>query len=111
MVHPVEERVFAALDGKKNDSYRWVVDTGASYHMTRFRVAFSSIDGGTFRTIKFVDASVVKIEGRGLVLHECKNGEHLTLANAYYIPDLQPILLVLVNLMKRASMCGSGMAP
>ena len=38
--------------------------------------------------MRFGDGSVVKIEGRSTVLFACKNGEHRTLANTYFIPRL-----------------------
>jgi hypothetical protein len=65
-----------------------VLDTGASNHMSVCRVAFSSIDGGTMGTVRFVDGSVVKIDGIGTVLYECKNGEHRSLLHVHYIPCL-----------------------
>jgi len=34
------------------------------------------------------DSSIVKIEGRGTILFACKNGEHRTLTNTYFIPRL-----------------------
>jgi hypothetical protein len=49
---------------------------------------FSSIDGGTVGTVKFVDGSVVRIEGIGTVLFECKNGEHRAFTSVYFIPSL-----------------------
>jgi hypothetical protein len=80
VVHLVEERVFTALDdGDEKRSCQWVLDTGASNHMLGSRAAFSGIDGRTIRTVKFVDGSVVYIEGVGTVLYQCRNGEHRVL--------------------------------
>jgi hypothetical protein len=62
-----------------------VLDTGASNHMFGSRVAFSDIDGRTIGTMKFVDGSVVYIEGVGTVLYQCRNGEHRALNNVYFI--------------------------
>jgi glutamate dehydrogenase/leucine dehydrogenase len=73
----VEEKVYAALgDEGEKDSCHWVLDTGASNHMSGCWATFSSIDGGTVGTVRFVDGSVVKIVIIGSVLYECKNGEH-----------------------------------
>jgi hypothetical protein len=36
----------------------------------------------------FGDGSVIRIEGRGTILFSCKNGEHRSLGNIYFIPRL-----------------------
>ena len=85
----VEAKVCAAFDAAEDrDPKRWVLDTGATNHMTGSRAAFSDLDTGIVGTVRFGDDSVVKIAGRGTILFACKNGEHRTLANAYFIPRL-----------------------
>jgi transposase InsO family protein len=85
----MEAKVLAAFDATEDrDPKRWVLDTGATNHMTGSRSAFSDLDNGVVGTVRFGDGSVVNIEGRGTILFACKNGEHRTLANAYYIPRL-----------------------
>jgi hypothetical protein len=94
VVHIVEEKVYAALDGEmEQESCRWVLDTGASNHMSGYRAAFSSIDGGTVGTVKFADGSVVRIEGIGMVIYECKTGEHRAFNGVYYIPRLNTSII------------------
>jgi hypothetical protein len=88
IVHIIEEKVFAALGDEAEETYRWVLDTGASNHMSGCRAVFSSIDGRTVSTVRFADGSVVRIDGIGTVLYQYKNGEHRTLFNVYYIPTL-----------------------
>jgi hypothetical protein len=81
-LHFIERRVFAAFDDSANrDPKRWVLDTGASNHMTGARSAFSNLDIGTVGTVRFGDGSVANIEGIGTVLFACKNGEHRTIPN------------------------------
>jgi hypothetical protein len=88
-IHIVEEKVFAALsDESGKDPRRWVLDTRASNHMTGSQEAFASIDAGTTGTVRFGDGSVVRIEGRGTMLYQCKTGEHHALPNVYFIPRL-----------------------
>jgi len=88
-VEIVEAKVFAATDVPKDrDLKRWVLDTGATNHMTGFRDAFSDLDTGVVGTVRFGDGSVVRIKGRGTILFSCKNGEHRTLGNVYFIPRL-----------------------
>lgn len=84
-----EKKLFTALDdAAERDPGRWIVDSGASNHMTGCRTAFSDIDTGITGNVRLGDGSVVRIEGRGTVLFSCKNGEHRTLANTYLIPRL-----------------------
>jgi transposase InsO family protein len=87
-VHIVEGKVYAALDGAEKEPSCWVLDTGASNHMSGCRTAFASIDGNTVGTVKFADGSVVDIEGVGTILYKCKTGEHRSLTSVYYIPRL-----------------------
>jgi hypothetical protein len=89
LVELVEESVFIVLaDGGERDSHRWIFDTGVSNHMTGAREAFSDLDFGVGGTVRFGDGSIVRIKGCGTILFACKNGEHRTLGNVYYIPRL-----------------------
>jgi hypothetical protein len=88
-VEIVEAKVFAAIDVPEDrDLKRWVLDTGATNHMTGFRDAFSDLDTGIVGTVRFGDGSVIRIKGRGTILFSCKNGEHRSLGNIYFIPRL-----------------------
>jgi hypothetical protein len=93
-VHIIEEKVFAALNNEGDKDHRWwVLDIGASNHMTGSRTSFANINAGTTGTIWFGDASVVWMEGRGTILYQCKSGEHCALTNVYYIPQLDTNIL------------------
>jgi hypothetical protein len=88
-VHLVEEKVFALFNNEvKTESRRWVLDSGASNHMTGVRGAFAEIDTNVRSTVRFGDGSVVKIEGIGSIVFVCRNGEHRVLAGVYLIPKL-----------------------
>lgn len=85
----IEEKVFAAVDDAVDrDVTSWIVDSGASNHMTGCRAAFSDLDTGITGNVRLGDGSVVSIEGCGTVLFQYKNGEHRTLNNCYYLPRL-----------------------
>jgi hypothetical protein len=89
VVHITEEKVYAALgDEAEKDSCRWVLDTGASNHMSGCWAAFSSIDDSTIGMVKFTNGSVVKIDGIGTILYQCKDGEHRSRSSVYFIPKL-----------------------
>ncbi|XP_066391725.1 uncharacterized protein [Miscanthus floridulus] len=62
IVELVEAKVFAAFDlTEDRDPKRWVLDIGATNHMTGSRGSFSDLDTGIVGTVRFGDGSVVKI--------------------------------------------------
>jgi hypothetical protein len=85
-----EEKVFVQL-GKleaHRDTSVWIVDTGATNHMTGSRTAFIDLDTRVRGTVQFGDDSVVEIEGRGMVEFVYKNGELRRFDGVYFIPKL-----------------------
>lgn len=90
VVHLLVEKVVPNLGGvDERSTTRWVVDTGATNHMSGASAAFSDLDTGVCGTVKFGDGSIVRIEGCGTVLFCCKNGEHKAFTSVYYIPKLK----------------------
>lgn len=83
----VEDQVFLAKEVHADDV--WFLDTGASNHMTGAKGVFAKLDTGVTGTVKFGDGSVVDIQGRGMILFACRNGEHHALTDVYYIPRLR----------------------
>ncbi|WVZ54431.1 hypothetical protein U9M48_005224 [Paspalum notatum var. saurae] len=88
-VRLLEAKVVPRLDApeERNDC-RWILDMGASNHMTGVRSLFSELDKGINGTVRFGDGSTMAIEGRGTIVFACKNGEQRTLTGVYYIPRL-----------------------
>ena len=90
-VHLVEQKVLLHLSDEERKDVgprRWVLDTGATNHMSGSRAVFAELDKGVTGTVKFGDGSVVNIEGKGTVLFACKTGEHRRLEGVYFIPRL-----------------------
>ena len=56
--------------------------------MTGSKAAFSELDDDVTGTVKFGDGSRVAIRGHGTIIFRCQNGEHCTLTDVYYIPQL-----------------------
>jgi hypothetical protein len=84
-----EEKVFAHLDEEKErDTRTWVLDTGATNHMSGCRATFMKIGTMVLGTMHFSDDSVVRIEGNGTVMFVCKNGESRSFDGVYFIPRL-----------------------
>jgi hypothetical protein len=50
-IHLVEAKVFATFADKSDDPGRWILDTGASNHMTGVRGAFVDLDTGITGTV------------------------------------------------------------
>jgi hypothetical protein len=89
-VHLEESKLFAQLgENRGGDGARWILDSGATNHMTGVRVVFSEIDLRVHSTVRFGDGSVTNIEGRGTILIKCKTGGHKALTGVYYIPRLK----------------------
>ncbi|XP_066162150.1 uncharacterized protein [Oryza sativa Japonica Group] len=85
----VQAKVFASLDDAAERSQRrWILDTGATNHMTGSRSLFAELDTAITGTVKFGDGLVVSIEGRDTILFACKTGEHRALTGVYFIPRL-----------------------
>jgi hypothetical protein len=89
-VHLDEGKLFSQLgENGGGDGARWILDSGATNHMTGVRMVFSEIDLRVHGTVRFGDGSVTNIEGRGTILIKCKTGGHKALKGVYYIPRLK----------------------
>jgi transposase InsO family protein len=80
---------------------RWILDSGATNHMTGARSAFADLDGSIRGSVRFGDGSTVAIEGRGTVLFKGKTGEHQKLADVYHIPRLTANIISLGQLEEK----------
>jgi hypothetical protein len=98
-VHLDEGKLFVQLGDKEHaDCSRWILDSGATNHMTGERSAFTEIDNKVHGTVHFGDGVVANIEGRGTILIRCKTGEHEVLPGVYLIPRLTANILSLGQL-------------
>jgi hypothetical protein len=88
-VHLVKEKVFTQISKEEQkECHRWVLNTGATNHMTGCQSTFSDLDQNIHGTIWFGDGSVVQIKGMCTILFQCKNGEHHAFTGVYFIPRL-----------------------
>ena len=53
--------------------------------------------------MKFGDGSRVAIQGRGIIIFRCQNGEHHALTDVYYIPQLRSSIISIGQLDERGS--------
>jgi hypothetical protein len=100
VVHLNEKKVHPrdADRGRDEDQDAWVLDTGASNHMTGRREALTSLDTSVGGTVRFGDGSLVEIEGIGSVLLQTKQNGHKVLSEVYYIPKLKSSIVSLGQL-------------
>jgi hypothetical protein len=93
-----EDKVFAQIGESGDDNHRrWILDTGATNHMSGARSVFSEINFRVHGSVKFSDGSIVDIEGRNTILFLNKSSEHRRLSEVYYIPRLR---VNIINLRK-----------
>jgi hypothetical protein len=103
-VHINEDQLFVQLGEKSDDdTTRWILNTGATNHITGARSAFAELDSGVCGSVWFGDGSTIGIEGRGMVLFKCKTGEHQRLTGVYHIPRLTVNIISWASLRKKAS--------
>jgi hypothetical protein len=67
----------------------WVLDMGATNHMTRCRASLTNLDESVREAMRFGDGSKVEICGIGAVTIASKNSDHKVLSEVYYIPSLR----------------------
>ena len=80
-----QDRVFPADYNEGS----WVLDTGATNHMTGCRVSLTELDEIVGGAVRFGDGSTVQIRRIGAVTIAGKNHDHRVLTEVYYIPSLQ----------------------
>jgi hypothetical protein len=91
-VHISEPKVLLHLSQEQKEDAvvprHWLLNTGATNHMTGTCNIFAELDTTVTGSIRFGDGSMVVIEGKGTVLFACMSGEHCRLEGVYYIPRL-----------------------
>ena len=88
----------------------WVVDTGASFHVTPRRDLFSTYVAGDHGSVKMGNASSSVIHGIGDVCIKTALGYTLTLKEVRHVPDLRLNLMscIMLDRQRYTSTFGSG---
>jgi hypothetical protein len=79
----------------------WVLDTGASNHMTGNKSALTQLNEGMRGTVRFGDGSRVEIEGIGSMVMQDRHNAHKVLTEVYYIPKLRSNIVSLGQLEEK----------
>ena len=66
----------------------WVVDSGASFHVTSRKEFFTSYTPGDFGVLKMGNDRLSKVVGTGTVCLETNNGTKLVLQNVRHAPNI-----------------------
>ena len=98
MVEEVGDLLLHGSEGASSDLTLWYLDTGATNHMPGCRYFFCELDESTTGFVKFGDNSRIRIEGKGVIEINQKNGEILQLSNVLYVPQLAANILSLGRL-------------
>ncbi|KAK1361326.1 hypothetical protein POM88_045800 [Heracleum sosnowskyi] len=85
------------------ESSTWYLDNGASNHMSRQRSKFAELDESVTGEVRFWDGSAIRIEGKGSIVFNCKNGEKWRLQEVYYIPSLRSNIITLGQLSEEGN--------
>ncbi|SPO27395.1 uncharacterized protein UTRI_10512 [Ustilago trichophora] len=101
-----ESSLLAGRSHSIND--HWILDSGASSHMTNRLEYFSKlVKGESYLRIRTATGDVLKVEGIGQVefapIIDGKRGENVVFKRVLYVPKLSANLLSLVNLVKAAN--------
>jgi hypothetical protein len=83
-----EEKVLMHLGMEEKDVSAWVLDIGATNHMSGAWAAFKDLNTVVYGIIRFRDDSKARIKGRGTIVFICKNGQRRSFIGVYYIPWL-----------------------
>ena len=75
------------------DDCTWVIDSGASYHITSHREYFSSYTSGDFGYVRMGNDGSSKIIGAGSVCLETSTGCRLVLRDVRHVPDIRLSLI------------------
>ena len=79
----------------------WVLDTGASNHMTRTRSALQSLNDKVQGTVRFGEGSHVEIHGISSMVMQGRHQQHKVLTEVYYIPKLKSNIISLGQLEEK----------
>ncbi|WZZ46597.1 hypothetical protein YC2023_042856 [Brassica napus] len=79
----------------RNGENLWYLDNGASNHMTGNHSYFKTLDETITGKVQFGDDSRIDIKGKGSILFVGNDGDRKTLADVYFIPELQSNIISL----------------
>ena len=98
ILEEASDLLLRGTEGASSAPALWYLDTRATNHMSGCRKFFCELVESTTGFIKFGDNSRIRIEGKGEILINQKNGEILRLCNVLSVPQLTANVLSLGRL-------------
>ncbi|CAN0905304.1 Retrovirus-related Pol polyprotein from transposon TNT 1-94, partial [Linum grandiflorum] len=83
----------------------WVVDSGATIHVTSRHEFFSSYSPGNYGVVRMGNGNISKVFGKGDVCLETMDGARLLLRDVRHIPNMR------LNLISIDKLDGEGYCP
>ena len=71
----------------------WIVDSGASFHVTPCLECFTTFDAGSYGKVYLGNNSACNIDGIGTIHLSLDNGQELVLKDVRYVPGIKKSLL------------------
>jgi hypothetical protein len=99
-----EEYVLVAVltNSVNYDDETWLVDSGASRHMTGFKDSLSNLTKkDSSHQVRLGNNSSYPINGIGNTFYSLDSGKHLKMENVLYVPSLQKNLLSISGLEEK----------
>ncbi|CAL1361567.1 unnamed protein product [Linum trigynum] len=84
----------------------WVVDSGATIHVTSKREFFSSYTPGDFGVVRMGNGNLSKVIGKGEVCLETMNGTKLLLKDVRHVPEMR-LNLISVDKLDEEGYCNT----
>ena len=79
----------------RNGENIWYLDNGPNNHMTGNHSYFKTLDETITGKVRFGDDSRIDIKGKGSIIFVGNDGDRKTLADVYFIPELQSNIISL----------------
>ena len=83
----------ALLSAHDGLSQSWIVDSGASFHVTPSLESFASYTAGSLGKVYLGNNHACEIEGVGTIHLALENGQELVLHDVRYVPGIKKSLL------------------
>ena len=85
-----DEECYSAV---RDDAMSWVVDSGASFHITSHKEYFTSYTSGVTGQVRMGNSGASTIVGKGTICIETNTGCRLVLDDVRHVPDIRLNLL------------------
>jgi hypothetical protein len=105
-VYEDQEQMFvAALSADDHTVYHWIIDSGATQHMTFEREWFTTYESIVRRKVYMGDDTILEAIGKGSIKATMQVGGRVfftTITQVFHVPKMKNSLILLANSFRRA---------